>query len=252
MIPSKAYLCRLYLSVLLACFISTAMLAQRGKVPAGHVAANSAAIVQEKVVRQALRYADYSTAATALHQLLALQGEGSSWRDTLLLVYAQSGAWGSAHLLATELRGERPEDDVVLEIDALALKQLGATREAIVAYELLFFRTKRALHGYELANLQHRIKRLAEAEATLSQMLAGDIKEEDIAVFPTATGGQQRVPLKAAALNLRGLVAYDMKQNEAALGYFRQALEISADFATARQNEQAVLAATAATPAPKE
>lgn len=245
MVSPILWLSRLSLILVLLGSSCSALRAQKGQ------SAPDAVVIQEKVVRRALRYADYGTAAAALHQLIALQGEGSTWRDTLLLVYTEAGNWDSAHLLADELREQRPEDNTLLAIDALALSQLGAAREAIAAYELLYSRTRKAAHGYELANLQHRIKRLAEAEATLAQILANDFQTDETAVFSTTTGGRQSVPLKAATLNLRGLVAYDMKQNEAALGYFRQALELQPDFAVAKQNEQTVQAATAA-PAPKE
>lgn len=226
---------------------------------AQHSSANAAATVSsvelaQAVYHQALSLADYQTAQYALHQLvIADQDTQQHWRDTLLFVYAESGAWRSAHLLAAKLREQRPNDNVLLAIDATALSQLGAAREAISAYELLYGRTRKAIHGYELATLQQGIKRLAEAEAVLAQVLASDIKENEDAMVsaPTTTGAQQSVPLKAATLNLRGLVAYDMKQNNIALDYFRQALEIMPDFVIAKQNEQAIMAAMAAL-APKK
>lgn len=206
------------------------------------------------VYHQALSLADYQTAQYALHQLIiADQDTQRHWRDTLLFVYAESGAWRSAHLLAAKLREQRPNDNVLLAIDAKALSQLGLVREAISTYELLYSRTREAVYGFELVVLQLGIKRLSEADAVLAQLLAVDIKDNDKTMVSAATpaGVQQSVPLKAAALNLRGLVAYDMKQNDIALGYFRQALGIKPDYAVAKQNEQALLAAMA-TPPPKE
>ena len=238
------------LGSLICCLVSLGHAQQNNSV---NTAATASSVKLAKAVyQQALSLADYQTAQYALHQLIITDVDTKpQWRDTLLFVYAESGAWSSAHLLAAKLREQRPNDNVLLAIDARALSQLGAVREAISAYELLYSRTRNALYGYELAGLQQRIKRLAEAEAVLAQLLTSDLKENEGATIsvPTSSGAPQSVPLKAAALNLRGLVAYDMKQNDVALGYVRQALEIMPDFAVAKQNEQGLLAAMAPPPA---
>lgn len=84
-------------------------------------------------------------------------------------------------------------------------------------------------HGYQLAMLQYGIKRLAEVQATIAQTLQCDDIENAYLQF--AIDKNQNVPLKAAAYNLQGLIAFD------------QALKLMPEFAVATQNANAVVLA---------
>ena len=204
---------------------------------------DAAIALPAKLVRQAIRLRDYPTAIAAIHNIIAIEGPQSTWRDSLLTIYFQSGNYLSSHLLATELLSERSKDDRLLEISANCLAQLGAFKESIAAYEILYPRTKRVDHAYELANLQYQIKRLAEAEGTLTQLLASEISDSLRVAYPTPQGGRQVVGFKAAAYNLKGMVAFDLKQIPEATAYFKKALELNPDFEMAKQNASAILVA---------
>ncbi len=194
----------------------------------------------EKVYRQALSLGDFGTAVSACHMLIAEDSKNGNWRDSLLVVYFKSGNYISSHLLSGVLIQERPQDDRLLEISAVSLVQLGALREAISAYEQLYLRGKKVEHAYELANLQYQIKRLAEAELTLSNLSSVEMPDSLGVRYPIKEGGSQVVNLKAAVYQLRGLVAYDLKQIDQATNYFKKALEIDPEFVVAKQNIEAL------------
>lgn len=197
----------------------------------------------KKIVTQALILNDVQTAVNSMHHIIALEGEMSTYRDSLAISYFKVGNYVSSHLLATELLKTKPENVQLLEINAISLQSLNAAKEAIQAYELLFTKTSNMAHGYQLAILQFGIKRLAEAQATVMQTLNCDIIDNAVLQFPIDKTKNQNVPLKAAAYNLKGLIAFELKENTSAKEAFNQALKLMPEFAVATQNANAVTVA---------
>ncbi|MBB3123363.1 tetratricopeptide (TPR) repeat protein [Mesoflavibacter sabulilitoris] len=194
----------------------------------------------KKIVKQALTYNDAQTAINSMHSIVALEGEKSTYKDSLAITYYNIGNYVSSHLLAKELLKEKSENIQLLEINAVSLQNLGATKDAIEAYEILFSKTKNMAHGYQLAMLQYGIKRLTEAQNTVLQALQCDDIENAYIQFAIDKTKNQNVPLKAAAYNLQGLIAFELKDNTTAKQAFDEALKIMPEFALATQNTNAV------------
>lgn len=89
--------------------------------------------------------------------------------------------------------------------------------------------------------LQFGIKRLAEAQITINQTLQCEPIEKAYLQFPIDKNQNQNVPLKAAAYNLQGLIAYELKDNKTASEAFAEALKIMPEYAVATQNANAVV-----------
>jgi tetratricopeptide (TPR) repeat protein len=193
------------------------------------------------IVKQALTYNDVQTAINSMHSIIALEGATSTYKDSLAITYFNVGNYVSSHLLAKELLSKKPQDIQLLEINAVSLQNLNATKEAITAYELLFAKTRDMAHGYQLAMLQYSIKRLAEAQAIIAQALQCEPIENAYMQFAVDKNQNQNVPLKAAAYNLQGLIAYELKDNQSASIAFNEALKIMPEFALATQNANAVV-----------
>ena len=190
----------------------------------------------KKVVTQALTYSDMVTAINSMHHIVAAEGENSTYKDSLAIAYFRMGNYTSSHLLSKELLTKKPTDVGLLEINAVSLQQLGAAKEAIAAYETLFAQTKNMYHGYQLATIQLGIKRLAEAQAVISQAINCEEIENAALPFPVGENQNQNVPLKAAAYNLQGLIAFQLKDFENAKLSFNEALKIEPKFALAAKN----------------
>lgn len=195
----------------------------------------------KKIVSQALSYNDANTAINSMHHIIALEGTKSTYKDSLAITYFNIGNFVSSHLLAKELLLNKPDDIQLLEINAVSLQNLNAPKEAITAYEILFAKTKNMAHGYQLAMLQFNIKRLAEAQANIAQTLQCESIENAYLQFPVDKNKNQNVPLKAAAFNLQGLIAYELKDNDAASNAFTEALKIMPEFTLATQNANALV-----------
>lgn len=195
----------------------------------------------KKMVKQALTYNDAQTAINSMHYIVALEGKASTYKDSLAVTYYNIGNYVSSHLLAKELLVTKPENLQLLEINAASLQSLNATKEAITAYEVLFAKTNNMAHGYQLAMLQFGIKRLAEAQATINQTLQCKPIEKAYVQMAVDKTKNQNVPLQAAAYNLQGLIAFELKDNAAASTAFNAALKMMPEFALATQNANAVL-----------
>jgi len=194
----------------------------------------------KKILTQALKYNDPQTAINSMHFIISLEGETSNYKDSLAITYFRTGNYISSHLLAKELLGSNPGNSQLLEINAISLEKLSATKDAIAAYEILFANTRNMAHGYRLAVLQYGIKRLAEAQVTIVQTLQCEEIENAFIQFPIDDNKNQNVPLKVASLNLQGLIAYGLKDNNEAIVAFQEALKLMPEFTAANQNANVI------------
>ena len=206
----------------------------------------------QQVFKNALQYNDVATAIQATHQIIAKEGPNSTYKDSLAILYFRATNYVSAHLVAKELLSNKPKDAVLLEINAVSLKQLNAPKEAIAAYEALLPISKNRYHAYELAQLQLGIARNGEALQTVTYAIENTESVKDASLqFPKSDKEVQQVPLDAALYNLKGLIAYELKDEKAAKAAFDEALKIFPEFVLAQQNV-AALTQQAAAPAAKE
>ncbi|TXD51139.1 MULTISPECIES: tetratricopeptide repeat protein [unclassified Polaribacter] len=199
----------------------------------------------QKVIKQSLTYGDASTAVQAMHSILALKEENSSYKDSLVSLYFGSGKYNSSLLLSKELLLKKPKNKGLLEIQALSYQNLGNPLEAIKSYENLVPISKNFYHAYQLGYLQFSVKRLLEASKTLDVAMTmeqtANIKKIELS-FPSVQDQNktQNVPLMAAFYNLKGLIYYDLKENEKAKTAFENALKIMPTFEYAQQSLNAL------------
>lgn len=196
----------------------------------------------KSIVNQALSYGDLQTAISSMHHILALEGPESTYKDSLTYAYFRIGKFDSSELLSKQLLQKKPNDVGLLEINAISLSRLNANKEAINSFEKLFLSTKNMSHGYQLATLQYSIKRLAEAQATITKTLQCEALEDAYIQFPAGDNQVQKVPLKAAAFNLFGIIAFESKNNTVASQAFDEALNILPEFVVAKENKAALTA----------
>lgn len=214
--------------------ISTIVSAQKNKTE------NNTIDLDQLVYSQAIAYNDLATAINSLHHIIAKEGGQSVYKDSLALLYFNSNNFLSSYLLSTELLEKKATDLSLLEINAMSIVNLGDNKKAVTALEKLFSLSKSQYHGYQLAGIQLGLKRFGEAQLTIEQSLqCTELKEMQIQ-FPIDMQQIQNVPLKAALYNLKGMAAYQLKDNQTALKAFEQALALSPDFFQAKQNKEAL------------
>jgi len=196
--------------------------------------------IHKKIVKQALTYSDVQTAINSMHTIVALEGLNSTYKDTLAITYFNIRNYASSYLLSKELLEKKKNNLQLLEINAISLEQLGQTREAITAYEKLFSKTNSMAHGFQLASLQFGIKRLAEAQFTINKTMQSEVVKDAYMPLPVSKNENQNVPLQAAAYNLQGLIAYNLKDYKTAHIAFKESLKIMPKFALAINNANAL------------
>lgn len=194
----------------------------------------------KKIIKQALAYNDGSTVINSMYNIIALEGATTTYKDSLALMYYNVANYASCHIVAKELLVEQPTNTKLLEINAASLQLLGAKIESITAYEALFAQTNAMSHGYQLAILQFSMKRLFEAQETISKSLLSKDLPDLFTQFPIDKNQKQNVPIKAALYHLKALVAYELKDFATAVQGFKDALKIMPEFRAATENANAL------------
>lgn len=202
----------------------------------------------KEIYAKAMSYGDYSVATNAVYQLLA-NGGSETYKDTLAFLYFNGGNYVQAILVSEDVLKQKPNDLAILEITAVSQQNLGLPKEALESYEKLYSLNPDIFHLYNIASLQYTLKRFGECSATLDAILRAEENTEEITI--TNNNGQsQKVPIKAAALNMLGVMALEMNETELAAKSFNDALKIAPQFALAKGNLQRLQ--TTAKEKPKE
>ena len=193
-----------------------------------------------QLFKNALQYSDANVAVNSLHNIILQEGENSTYKDTLAVVYFRTNNFVSSYLLTKELLVKSPNDMRLLEMNAVSLQKLGDSKSAIPVYETLFGLSKNQYHGYQLATLQLGLQRIGEAQTTLDKAMKCEELKEATIPFAVNAQQQQKVPLKVALINLKGVLAYEQKDTKTAATAFDESLTLMPDFEMAKQNKAAL------------
>jgi tetratricopeptide (TPR) repeat protein len=124
-----------------------------------------------------------------------------------------------------------------LEIAAYSLEQLGAFDRALPYYESLYLLSGDNFSLYKSAFLQFSMKRYAEALNSVN-MLVKNAKPDEKIGFALSESETQQVNMKAAALNLKGLIYLDQNSKAEAKTAFNEAISLEPNFNQAKENLQ--------------
>jgi tetratricopeptide (TPR) repeat protein len=183
----------------------------------------------------ALRYSDLSIAKQKLYDLMARNPEDLRYMEALGSLYFEAGQNASAALVAMDILKINDKNVGALEIASYSLEQLGAFDRALPYYESLHLLTGDNFSLYKSAYLQYSMKRYAEAMNSLTMLMKVAKADEKIGFAISETETQQ-VDMKAAALNLKGLVYLDQESKVEAKAAFNEALTIEPTFTQAKEN----------------
>lgn len=188
------------------------------------------------VFHQALKYADFSTAAYALNQVIVLKPELTAYKDTLAYIYAELGGNVQALSVARDILKDNPNNVSILEVSAMSQEALGLYKEALDDYEKLFKASGKPYHMYKVASMQYVLKRFGECSLSINTLIKSpDVDKEKISINMDR-GQRQEVPMKAALYNMLGMVAFEVNDFTNAKNNFNEALKIEPTFALAKGN----------------
>jgi len=212
--------------------ISLFSFGQKGKsITATPVLNNNAAYETEsRVFHMSLKYSDLPTATKALFNMIALNPENKSLKDTLCFLYFQRKAWEQCILVGTEILQYKSDDIAITEAVAFSQKSLNLTRESLSKYEKLYQMNGNVLYLYEVAKLQYALKRNGEFDVSVNNLMNHPEAASKKVTVQLPENRQQNVLLKSACLNLKGVLLLESKDYVNAKKHFEAANQIDPQF----------------------
>jgi tetratricopeptide (TPR) repeat protein len=188
-----------------------------------------------------MTHGDYLNAENAMYQEWALDTANAySYRDTLANLYYKSGQYVPAVILGKEILAKKPYDMAMMEMVGAADQNINNFGEALNINQMIYSKTHDLYHLYQIAIIQFDLTRMAECNQTIDQVLADTGSVHQKIQIVVSQGQAQNVPYKAAVLNLRGVIAKGLKQNDTAKRAFNDALAVDPDFILAKNNLQSL------------
>ena len=161
--------------------------------------------------------------------------ENPRYMEALGNLYFDAGQFASAALVSMDLLQLNDKNVGALEIAAYSLEQLGALDRALPHFESLYLLTGDNFSLYKSAFIQYNLQRYEEAMNNVT-MLVKNAKADEKIGFPKSQTETQEVSMKAAALNLKGLIYLDQNSKAEAKVAFNEAISLDPTFDQAKEN----------------
>lgn len=188
----------------------------------------------------AMRYNDFESAKNKLYDLIVRNPEDLRYPELLGSLYFDNGMSTSAALVALDILEVNEKSIGSLEIAAYSLEKLGALDRALPHFERLFLLTGDNFSLYKSGFIQYNIKKYQEALNSIDMLIKNAKPEEKIG-FPVSQTETQEIGMKAAALNLKGMVYLDQGSKAEAKIAFEEAIQLEPNFNLAKENLQKVI-----------
>ena len=192
--------------------------------------------IDKKIYQLALRYNVLAVARTKLFELIERNPTNITYPETLTSLYFEAGQYTSAAVSALDILEMNDKSLIALEVAANSLEQLGALDKALPNFERHYLLTNNLFSLYKTAYMQYSLNRQEEALNSINMLVKAPKASEEKVGFPKADNTTQEVTLKAAALNLKGMVYMYQKNKAEAIAALNQALEMQSDFELAIEN----------------
>jgi tetratricopeptide (TPR) repeat protein len=184
----------------------------------------------------ALQWNDPDVAKDALYDLIIEDQGNDSLIYELAYFYYQNQKYASGVLVSQELLKRNPKNPTALEISAVGYENLGVYDRSLQSYESLFLLQNNLNVLYKMAFLQMRLKRYKESLTSADILLADKSIDGLKVTYAVGDGKQKEFPMKAAILNLKGMISQEQGDKVTAKDFFQQSLTLAADFPPAKEN----------------
>lgn len=191
--------------------------------------------LEKKIIAKAKQIGDPSIAAFSMYKLIALEGENSTYKDSLTYMYYSAGKYGSCFMMANEVLKRDPKNKDILELKGSSLESLGALDKAMEVYAELFAITNNNYHGYNLSKLQLSMNKFEDAYATIKKVEGLNDSGKVFVTFSINQTHTQQIELLAAIPYLKGLIEEELKKNDEAKVSYQKALKIQPEFVLAKE-----------------
>jgi tetratricopeptide (TPR) repeat protein len=205
-------------------------------------AQNTDTSVDKAVLKQALIYADSEIAVNSMYNIIAKEGENSTYKDSLAYLYFNSRKYSSCFMVCSDILTKDSNKQDILEMQAISLENLMALEKAAQVYAKLVTKSNNNYHAYKLANIYYVLKNYDQALMAIKK--AEELKDTGEVKISYAINKNysQQVALTSAIAFTRGLIEAAQEKNDAAIASFQKAVNIQSDFALAKDNLEALKA----------
>jgi len=215
-------------TVLVVAMMSVSVVAQSSK--------EEAIALEKKIIANAKQIGDPDVASYSMYKLIALEGDNSTYKDSLAYMYYSAGKYGSCFMMANEVLKRDPKHKTMLELKGSSLESLGALDKAMEVYQELFALTNNNYHGYNLAKLQLSMKKFEDAYATIKKVEGINDTGNIMVTFSINQTHTQQIELLAAIPYLKGVIEEQLDKIDEAKISYQKALKIEPKFVLAKEN----------------
>ncbi len=193
------------------------------------------------VYENALMHGDVNVAVNACYEIIANDSTKTNYYDTLVYLYLNTQNQGATFLAARSSLKYTPNNDKMTKVAAEYAKKLGMLDTAIVYYKRTFVINNKLENLYDVAQAQYNMENDAGAEQTVDMIIKSENSEKEKIYIATENQESQMISIKAAALNIKGLIAIQLGLKDNAINYFDEALKIEPSFKLANNNKSNIL-----------
>lgn len=190
--------------------------------------------LEKQKLKQALSYSDKAVAASAMYSIISIEGENSTYKDSLAYLYFNDAKYVSCFLVTNDILKSKPDNLELLEMQTISLESMGAIAKAIENYKSILSKTNNNYHAFKLAGLQLSLRKFDEAYISIKK--ANELPDDgtEKVTYQVNKNYNQNVDLKAAIAYLQGIIELNLEKKAEAKLSFMRAVNLFPDFVLAK------------------
>jgi len=190
----------------------------------------------KKLFDKSMNSKDFPTAIVAAQLILINDSTEVLYADTLPELYAATNNIFACNDAATNALKRNPKSERYLLIKALCAEQLGNMEEQMSIYNQLYAINKKPEYLYRITAAHFGSANFQAVENNLKELDEMAKNSKDSIDFMISESEKQKVPLKAALLNMRAIMAAQKDRDMlSAKKYFEAAIREFPDFIVAKE-----------------
>ncbi len=190
----------------------------------------------KKLFNKSMDGKDYPTAIMACQMILINDSTQTLYADTLPELYAAINNIMACDIVTEAALKRNPKSERLLLIKALCAEQMGKVEEQMSLYNQLYAINKKPEYLYRITATHFGTGNFQAAENNLKELEQMAVNSHDSIDFMISETEKQKVPLKAALLNMRAIMSAQRDRDlPSAKKYFEAAIREFPDFIVAKE-----------------
>ncbi len=189
----------------------------------------------KKLYEKSIELKDLHTAITAI-QMILVADSTNGLRDSLPELYGAVSNVSACFQTVEETIKRYPNEEKFKNIKVLCLQEMGMLDEQFALLKELYETTNKPQYIAQVASIQLATGNVKDAKETIDTILKKYNDSKDSLDVFIDEQSKQKVPVKAAAWNMKGYIYMQQKNIEKAKECYFKALEIYPEFVMPKRN----------------